>query len=79
MKGELDRVLVEMKDQVNKKDEIWKKVVGCDGECPFCGARCTEDIKCERTGDRKKNHNTMYHRPMAFKGTNEKETNEQGV
>ena len=71
-----ERLLKELTDQkkrVGIKDQIWKDVIGCDGECPFCGARCEEDIQCEREGANRKNHNTRFHRPMAFKGTNEKE------
>ena len=41
---EVHTALIDMKQLVWRRDEIWKDVIGCDGECPFCGARCEEDI-----------------------------------
>ena len=46
-----------------------KAALGCQRDCPFCGARCEESRPCEDEGD--KSHRTRFHRPMAFKGTHE--------
>ena len=41
---EVHTALIDMKQLCSRRDDIWKDVVGCDGECPFCGARCEEDV-----------------------------------
>ena len=41
------------------------------GDCPFCGAHCTEDRRCECEGYNQKMHNTRFHRPMAFLGSHD--------
>ena len=42
--------------------------IGCMAVCFFCGARCSAIDSCDVNN---RYHKTNYHRPMAFKGTNE--------
>jgi len=45
-----------------------ENALGCMAECFFCGARCSAIDSCDANN---RYHKTNYHRPMAFKGTNE--------
>ena len=67
----MQKELGELKAQVNSKNEIEKNVLGCLGECPFCGARCEQDQRCGEGNNVK--HATRFHRPMAWKGIHENE------
>ena len=62
-----DDLLEEQKNRVNFGD-AQANVLGCMAECFFCGARCSAIDSCKKDN---RYHKTNYHRPMAFKGTNE--------
>lgn len=69
-----DAFVKEIKEITQKHDNeknAENVALGCRRDCPFCGARCMEAQPCE-SPDHKKDHTTMYHRPMAFKGTHER-------
>ena len=66
------------REDVSNKDTIEKNVIGCNGECPFCGARCEYEVICSKDAAAKE-HKTKNHRPMAFKGSSEKRKDANGV
>ena len=62
-----DDLLEEQNRRVNF-EHAQTNALGCMAECFFCGARCSYIDSC---GANNRYHKTNYHRPMAFKGTNE--------
>ena len=74
-KFEMQKELGGLKAEVDSYNDIEKRVLGCLGECPFCGARCEEVVKCGEGNNSK--HATRFHRPMAWKGTHEYEVVEE--
>ncbi|XP_073490882.1 up-regulator of cell proliferation-like [Aquarana catesbeiana] len=46
---------------VKPQDELFRKVVGCGKQCPFCG------VPCEAGGDEHKEHFSTIHRPQGLR------------
>ena len=68
MRREFEKDLFEeQKKRVNFQN-AQTNAIGCMAVCFFCGARCSAIDSCDVNN---RYHKTNYHRPMAFKGTNE--------
>ena len=61
LKKELDGMTTEI-----DLSYVSSRVLGCNGHCPSCSARCERTFMCE-SAEFKTKHHSKYHRPMGYK------------